>query len=125
MRISAQHMTKHIVAFCVALALVFLPVLSQQAMASHHPSVATAGKAVSATAGHSHQTAAAQPCDKNSLSESLNGKLSCCDINCLSFVAFDPVKVMRGFSRAGDQFRWQADEAASGVTFGLKRPPRA
>lgn len=111
------------VAVYVALSLVFLPILSQQAMAGHHVKDDTSIRATASN--QEHQSVKSGSCAEKSDTQSTDMQTNCCDMNCSGFAAFETAEAASIELRVADHFEIDVEQLTSRIVFGLMRPPRA
>ncbi len=122
MRVKQLKWARFVVAVFVTLSLAFLPMLSQQAMAGHHVSDDVS---LDANAGsQEHASMKSGSCAEKSDTSS-DMQMDCCDMNCSNFAAFAATDVLTVQLQISEHFERDAEQLASRITSGLKRPPRA
>jgi hypothetical protein len=124
MRFGFGRSVRVIVALCLTFTIIFMPIIAQQAMASHHASAGTMSEVLAPSAIHSHEASAATSCEESPDNSKNEEQSNCCEMNCSSFA---PVAVELGQFFGGvsnRHFQVDADQLVSRVNFGLMRPPR-
>lgn len=113
-----------VVALCLTFTITFMPIIAQQAIASHHAAAGTFSEVLVPSAIHSHEANAATSCEESPDNSTSEEQSNCCEMNCSSFatVAIELGQFLVGVSSR--HFQVDADQLVSRVNFGLMRPPR-
>lgn len=120
MQLNVTQFVRLMMAFSVMISLAFAPLLTQQAMASHH----SAGNVIGAMSEHYAATATDGSCEKSSDGQ-LSKSIECCEMSCSSLFAFETSGASLFSTRIADFDSVDSNQLTARASFGLKRPPRA